>query len=227
MKGGLLTRYFPFKHLAAVMALSAGVGCVAALAQTSPYSGLGRPSTKEDIGVLANASGPSGKDLPPGRGTAKQGAQIYMVKCAMCHGRDLEGARPPAASFSPLEGLRLGGGNAVPMWDPPRDANAPPRITTLAWFSPWVTSIWNTVAVEMPFFRAGTLTPDEVYSLTAFILFKNSLVKEDAVMDRETLMKVKMPNHRNMFVPDEDTPDEILDMQKRACFKTYGVCTTK
>src|ERR1035437_6913434 len=120
VKGGLPMQYFPFKHLAAVMALSAGVGCVAALAQTSPYSGLGRPSTKEDIGVLANASGPSGKDLPPGRGTAKQGAQIYMVKCAMCHGRDLEGARGPAASFSPLEGLRLGGGNAVPMWDPPR-----------------------------------------------------------------------------------------------------------
>ena len=210
------------------MALLTGIGCVAALAQTSPYSGIGRAPTQEDIGTLGRASGPSGKDLPPGKGTAKQGGPIYMTKCAFCHGRDLEGSRAPAASFSPLEGLRLGGGNTLPMWDPPPpDPNAPPRVTTLAWFSPWVTSIWNSIAVEMPFFRAGTLTTEEVYSLTAFILFKNGLVKEDEVMDRETLPKVKMPNHRGMFVPNEDTPDEILDMQKRGCFKTYGVCTTK
>ena len=220
-------QYFRFKHLAAVIALSAGVGCVAALAQTTTFTGLGRPATQEDIGTLGRASGPSGKDLPPGKGSAKQGAPIYMVKCAMCHGRDGEGVRAPNASFSPLEGLRLSGGNAVPAWDPPPNPDGKPRVTTLAWYTPWVTSIWNTIAVEMPFFRAGTLTNDEVYSLTAFVLFKNSLVKEDDVMDRETLPKVKMPNHRGMFVPNEDTPDEILDMQKRGCFRTYGVCTTK
>jgi mono/diheme cytochrome c family protein len=218
---------FRFKRLAAMMVLSAGVGSVAALAQATPYAGLGRTPTKEDIGVLAIASGPSGKDLPPGNGTARQGAQIFMVKCAMCHGRDSEGVRAPAGTFSPLEGLRLGGGNSVPMWDTPRNPDGTPRITTLAWYSPWVTSIWNTIAVEMPFFRAGSLTPDEIYALTAFVLFKNGIVKEDDVMDRETLPKVKMPNHRNSFVPDEDKPDEILDIQKRGCFKTYGVCTTK
>jgi len=214
-------RYTPFKHFGAVMALLAGVGCVAALAQTSPYSGIGRSPTREDMGPLANASGPSGKDLPPGKGTAKQGAPIFMVKCSMCHGRDAEGVRAPSGSFSPLEGLRLGGGNAVPMWDPPRDPNAPPRITTMAWYSPWVTSLWNTIAVEMPFFRAGTLTPDEVYSLTAFVLFKNGIIKEDEVMDRETLPKVKMPN-RNAFPASDEV---YMDMKKRGCIKTYGECT--
>src|ERR1035437_2273702 len=119
VEGRLPMRYIPFKYLVSVMALLTGTGCVAALAQTSPYSGIGRAPTQEDIGTLGRASGPSGKAPPPGKGTAKQGGPIYMTKCAFCHGRDLEGARAPAASFSPLEGLRLGGGNTLPMWDPP------------------------------------------------------------------------------------------------------------
>ena len=86
-------RYIPFKQFVAVMALAAGFGCVAALAQTSPYSGMGTTPTPEDLGALAWTAGPSGKDLPPGKGTAKQGALIYMVKCAMCHGRDAEGGQ--------------------------------------------------------------------------------------------------------------------------------------
>jgi len=216
-------RYFPFKHFVAVMGLSASVACLAAQAQTSPYSGMGRAPTPEDIGALGIASGPSGKDLPPGKGTAKQGAPIFAVKCAMCHGRDAEGNRAAPGSFSPLSAGRLGGGNNVPLWNAPPNPDGTPRITTLAYYSPWATSIWNTIAVEMPFFRAGTLTPDEVYALTAYILYKNNLLKEDEVMDRETLPKVPMPN-RHAYRPDADKPEELLDIQKRGCFKTYGVC---
>ena len=207
--------YFPFKQFVTVMVLAASVGCGAALAQTSPYSGVGATPAPEDLGALAWTAGPSGKELPPGKGTAKQGALIYMVKCAMCHGRDAEGVRWAPGAFSVISGPRLGGGNGVPLFRRPAG-----RITTMAYTAPFTAAIFNTIAVEMPLFRAGTLTSDEVYNLTAYMLFKNGLVKEDEVMDRDTLPKVQMPN-RNAF----PATDEIyMDMQKRGCIQTYGMC---
>ena len=214
-------RYFPFKHFVVVMAVSASVGCVAALAQAPNIRGMGRAPTPEELAVLDKGAGPSGKDLPPGKGTAKQGAPIFAVKCAMCHGRDAEGNRAAPGSFSPLSGGRLGGGTNVPLWNAPHNPDGTPRITTLDYYSPWATSIWNTIAVEMPFFRAGTLTPDEAYALTAFILFKNGLLKEDEVMDRETLPKVRLPN-RDAFVPNRI--EDLQDWDKRGCRLPYGVC---
>src|ERR1035437_265962 len=98
----------------------------------------------------------------------------------MCHGRDGEGVRWAPMALSPIYGPRLAGGNGVPVYNRP-----PGLVTTMAYTVPWTTAIFDTIAVEMPFFRAGTLTPDEVYSLTAFILFKNSIIKEDEVMNRE------------------------------------------
>jgi hypothetical protein len=210
-------RYLPFKQFVAVMALTVTAGCVAALAQTYPYSGVGRTPTQEELGPLGIASGPSGKDLPPGSGTAKQAMQTYMVKCSMCHGRDLEGVHVPGGSFSPIFGVRLGGGSGVPLWKTPPD-----RVITMANYVAYPTSIYNTIAVEMPFFRPGTLTPDEVYGLTALVLYKNGIIKEDDVMDRNTLPKVQMPN-RNGFSPDASNPAEFIDMQKRGAIRNYGV----
>ncbi len=207
----------PSKQIVAVMALSASVGSVAALAQTSSYGAIGTTPTQEDLGNVAWASGPSGKDLPPGKGTAKEGAPLFMAKCSMCHGLDAEGTKGKPMAFSPFMGSRLAGGNGVPLFKPPAG-----RITTLAYFAAWSSSIFNTIAVEMPFYRAGTLAPDEVYALTAFVLFKNGLVKEDEVMNRDTLPKVQMPNH-NAFTPDASKPDEILDMQKRGAYRKYKV----
>jgi cytochrome c len=72
----------------------------------------------------------------------------------------------------------------------------------------------------MPMLRAGTLKPDEVYSLTAFIFFKNGLIKEDDIMSRDTLPKIQMPNRQ--FFPASD--DVYMDMKKRGCYDTHGVC---
>ncbi len=209
-------RCFPFKPFVAVMAVSVSVGSVAALAQTRPD--LGSTPTQEDLGNLAWTSGPSGKDLPPGKGTAKQGATVYATKCAMCHGRDAEGGTQPGGSFSPLVGRRLGGGNSVPRFAPPAGT-----ITTLAYTVPWAPALFSSIAVEMPFFRTGTLTPEEVYGLTAFILFKNGIVKEEEVMDRETLPKVQMPNRNAIPASDEI----YMDQKKRGCIQTYGLCRDK
>jgi len=216
-------RYFPFKHFVAGMAVVVGgIACVGALAQTPQYSGIGRTPTQEEAAVLNKAGGPSGKDLPPGKGTAKQGAAIYAVKCAMCHGRDGEGIIGAPGSQTFFKAARLGGGTNVPKWESgPRDPNAPPAITTGAFYFAYPTTIWNAIAVYMPQFRAGSLTPDEIYALTAFVLFKNNIIKEDAVMDRETLPKVQMPN-RHAFVPDK--LEDLQDWDKRGCRLPYGVC---
>jgi mono/diheme cytochrome c family protein len=210
-------RSIRFETIVAVTVLTFGFACATALAQTgtSPYAGMGTNPTKEDLGNLAWTSGPAGKDLPPGSGTAKQGAPTYMGKCSMCHGPDGQGVHWIPGAFSPIGGSRLGGGNGVPAFIRP-----PGRVTTIAYTAPFPEVIFNTIAVEMPMFRAETLTPDETYALTAFILFKNGIIKEDEVMNRETLPKVQMPNH-NAFPASDDV---YLDMQKRGCYKTYGVC---
>ena len=198
------------------MALSASVGCAAALAQTAPLSSVGTAATPEDIGSYGWTSGPSGKGLPPGKGTAKEGAVVYMVKCAMCHGQNLEGVRATPGAFAPLMGRPLAGANSVPLYRMP-----PGKSTNHVWTMGSATAVFNVIAVEMPFYRPGTLTADEVYKLTAFILHKNGIIQEDEVMDRDTLPKVLMPNRDNA----PGLNDEIyMDMNKRGCWKTYGEC---
>jgi mono/diheme cytochrome c family protein len=211
------TQYSRSKRvLAGTFLAVAGAVCAAAMAQAPSFDDIGRPATQEDIGILGIASGPSGKDLPPGSGTARDGAPIYLAKCAMCHGANLEGVTAPSGSFSTLHGNRLGGGNSVPFFQRSRS-----RVVTSSYYFAFVTSLWNTIAVEMPFFRAGTLTPDEVYALTAYILFKNDIIGEEEVMDRETLPKVEMPN-RGAFVPYN--VDDVLDIEKRDCRLPIGFC---
>ncbi|MBZ5659653.1 MAG: cytochrome c [Acidobacteriia bacterium] len=234
-------RYFLSKVMVAALAFVTGIACVSAQTQPQPqkqppskkaaqtkqkpqasapspvplYSGVGTSPTPEDLGNLALAAGFMGKDLPPGSGTAQQGAPLYLGRCSMCHGQDSEGVHWDPMAFSPLHGPRLEGGTGVQLYKP-----SPGQITTIAFTAPSPMVIFDTIAVEMPMFRAGTLNANQVYALTAFILFKNGLIKEDEVMNSETLAKVKMPN-RNSFPASDDV---YMDMKKRGCYKTYGVC---
>src|SRR5579872_3419475 len=201
-------RFIRFKKVVAVAALTAIVACVGALAQNgkSQYSGIGTPATKADMGNLAFTAGPSGKDLPPGSGTAKQGYPVFIGNCSMCHGTATQGVPWAPGKLSPMAGPRLSGSKNMQGWD--------------VWVFPFPETLFNTIAVEMPMYHPGTLTPDQVYALTAFILFKNGLIKEDEVMNRETLPKVKMPNAGSF--PKTDEP--YMNMDKRGCYKTYGYC---
>ena len=136
------------------------------------------------------SAGPSGKGLPPGSGTAKQGSEIYARKCAACHGPNLEGSQggPPLA----------GGKNSLTSPDPVR---------TIGSFWPFAPPIWDAIKRTMPMGQGGTLTPDEAYALTAFILFRNGLIQEDAALDAQSLANIRMPN-RDGFLPVrfEDIP---------------------
>ena len=148
---------------------------VSALAQ-GPNYGVGRTPTAEEIRALDISIGPTGEELPPGRGTTKEGAQIYRAKCAGCHGATgIEGKAPI---------LKSKAGPEVELW-------ARGRILPLR--APFATTVWDYINRAMPLNREGTLTTDEVYALTAWMLHINGVIPEDQVIDAESLPKVKMP----------------------------------
>ena|SRR5437868_440457 len=177
----------------------------ASFAQTPSYTNVGRTPTKEEIQAWDISVGPDGKGLPPGQGTAKEGAPIFAAKCAVCHGPNGEGAKI---------GPRVVGGIA----DTETLTTLKP-VRSVGGYWPYATTVWDFINRAMPRGQSGTLTPNEVYALTAFILAKSNIIKEDDVLDPKTLPKVQMPN-RNGFVPArfEDIPDE----KKRGC--KQGVC---
>src|SRR5262245_33658727 len=124
---------------------------VSALAQSGGYS-LGRTPTPEEIHKLDISIGPTGEELPPGRGTAKEGAQIYRAKCALCHGATgIEGKAPILKSKAFPAGSA---GSDVDIWK--RERILPLR-------APFATTVWDYINRAMPLNREGTLTADEVY----------------------------------------------------------------
>ena len=144
------------------------IGSQLAMAQLASYQ-LGRAPTAEEIAEKDTYVGPSGEGLPQGKGTAKEGAKIFAQKCALCHGATgVEGKYPKLQ-----ETIR-----------------------------PFATSIWSMINSSMPRsvpdigVRAEKLATNDVYALTAFVLYLNKLVPEDMVVDQTNLARVKMP-HRN------------------------------
>ena len=152
------------------------IGGASALAQ-GPSFGIGRTPTAEEIKALDISIGPTGEELPPGKGNAKDGAQLYRTKgCAACHGaQGIEGRAPNLKSKDPKNPDVWARGRILPL------------------LAPFATIVWDYINRGMPLNREGTLTPDEVYSLTAFLLFINDVIPEDQTLDQQTLPKVKMP----------------------------------
>jgi S-disulfanyl-L-cysteine oxidoreductase SoxD len=178
----------------------------------SPTYGVGRAPTAEEIRAWDIAISPTGKELPPGHGTAKEGAQLYVQKgCAGCHGPTGSGGRaptlirrqgaPPNAALTnsaPAPG-GMAGMQMTPCLQPcVNDGNV------MALHSPYATVMWDYINRGMPINREGTLTPDEVYSLVAFLLSKNGVIKEDEVLDAQSLPKVQMPNRNGFALPAEE-----------------------
>lgn len=158
----------------------------------SPTYGVGKAPSAEEIRAWDIAIGPTGKELPPGSGTAKQGGQLFAQKCAACHGATGSGGLAPMLIKSKSPST-----NSVPCLAPCiRDANV------MALHAPYATTIWDYINRGMPFKQEGTLKPDEVYALTAFLLYKNDVIGEDDVMDAQSLPQVKMPNRDGYAIPE-------------------------
>ena len=206
--------WFRYTYFVAAVILSASVNSIVALAQSPPpaWGDVGTPMTPEEIKAMPMDTGPSGKDLPPGSGTAKQGEQTFAQKCAMCHGQNLEGYIPPPGSGIVTGATALVGGKGLPLWG---KEGITPGISR-ANYAAYATTLWNSIALSMPAYRAGSLTPNEVYSLVALILARNEIIKEDVVLDRVSLPEVKMPQRDN-YIPAKF--DDIIDIMKRGCYK--------
>src|SRR5262252_4951435 len=153
-----------------------------AFAQSSPTYGVGRAPTAEEIRALDISIGPTGEELPPGHGTVKEGAVLFEEKgCSGCHGEAGIGGPAPA--------LKSKTGQDVPI---ARRQSIFERILPL--HSPFATTVWDFIHRAMPLGNEGTLSADEVYALTAYLLFLNQVIAEDEVLDKQSLPKVKMPH---------------------------------
>ena len=153
--------------------------CSLASAQEGP--GLGVPATAEQIAGWDISVGPEGETLPAGSGTVAQGAALYATQCIACHGVNGEGGTND----------RLSGGHG------PLDSGS--AIMTVGSFWPYATTIFDYVRRAMPYQQPGTLSNEQVYALTAYLLQINGIIDEDAVMNADTLPQVEMPN-RDGFV---------------------------
>jgi cytochrome c len=168
-----------FRLLTATFVLSASV---TVLAQGPTYR-LGTIPSAEEIKARDTAISPQGKELPPGSGTVKQGASVYAQKCEGCHGPNGKGTRLHRGLI-PL-------GNAKP-------------VKIEGSLVPYATTVWDFINRAMPSTRPGSLTPDEVYASTAFVLFLNGIITEIDVLDATTLPKVRMPNRDNFLAVEID-----------------------
>ena len=154
-----------------------------AVAQTP---NLGKPIDPAELAGWNINVLPDGTGLPPGSGTSERGAVVYAQKCMMCHGPNGKGG-PNAA---------LVGGAPI------KDMES---AKTIANFWPYATTIFDYIRRAMPWQQPNSLTNDEVYALTAYILALNKLIGENDTMDAKTLPKVKMPNRDGFIIrfPDK------------------------
>jgi hypothetical protein len=164
-----------------ILLATPGVG----LAQRA-YSNVGRTPSQEEIQSLGVIVDPSGKNLPAGKGTAKEGAELYAKQCATCHGKGGEGG---------VASRLVMGSPGNPHRGPFTDQDRHPVS-----FWAYATTVWDYVNRAMPANRGGSLKPDEVYAATAYLLYMNGIIQETDIMDEQSLPKVRMPN-RDSFVP--------------------------
>lgn len=143
---------------------------------------LGTPISAKDLAAWNLTVLPDGTGLPAGQGTAAEGATVYATKCAACHGANGEGG---------IAAGLVGGG--------PLTAGIDTR-KTIANFWPYATTVFDFIRRAMPWLTPRTLTNDEVYAVTAYLLALNGIIDENEPMNAKTLPAVQMPN-RNGFMP--------------------------
>jgi S-disulfanyl-L-cysteine oxidoreductase SoxD len=178
--------------------VAAGAPAYANEAHPPGYYGYGRAPTPAEVQGWAIAVRPDGQGLPPGKGSVNEGADMFADQCAACHGTFGEGeGRYPKLSGGSLKGER-------------------PEPTVGSYW-PYATTLWDYINRAMPFPAPHSLTADQVYAMTAYILNLNNIVPGDFVADRNTLPKVKMPNH-DAFIWKDPRPDTASKACMANCF---------
>lgn len=192
--------------------LNLGVAAIA-LAVSGAVSagplGIGSTATAEMIAGWDIDIRPDGTGLPDGEGSVAEGEKLYEAKCASCHGLFGEGAgRWPV----------LAGGEGT------LDTAHPEKTVGSYW--PYASTLWDYIHRAMPYPAPQSLTDDEVYSISAYVLYLNDIVDDDFIANKETFAQVKMPNEPNFYIDDRP------DVQNERCFKncadakSFNIVTT-
>jgi S-disulfanyl-L-cysteine oxidoreductase SoxD len=164
------------------------VASMIAISMLSPpalASDFGRPATPDEIELWDIDVRPDGKGLPDGGGTVAQGKQVFADNCAACHGDHGEGGIKD----------RLVGGQGTLASDMP--------VKTVGSFWPYATTLFDYIHRAMPYPTPGSLSVDETYAVSAYILSLNGILPADGKLDKASLPKIKMPN-RDGFIPEPE-----------------------
>jgi S-disulfanyl-L-cysteine oxidoreductase SoxD len=183
-----------------LLALIAAAALMSAAAAEPPgYYGYGKPATPAEIAGWNIDARPDGAGLPPGSGSVSKGGNVYADQCAACHGTFGEGeGRYP----------KLSGGEGTLTKDRPDK--------TVGSYWPFATTLFDYIDRAMPFFAPHTLSTDDVYALTAYVLNINNIVGNNFIADSESLPKVMMPN-RDRFIWKDPRPDTSAKECMRDC----------
>ena len=149
--------------------------------------GLGQPASTEEIATRSINVFPDGQGLPTGTGSVVQGEKLYTKKCLHCHGVNGLGG-----SADPLAGAQMG------LTDPWPEK-------TIGTYWPHATTLFDFTRRSMPMEAPGTLSNDETYALTAYLLYLNNIIARDEILDAERLLEIKMPNAKSFINIYEQT----------------------
>lgn len=196
-----------FRSVNSTWTLSALVFCLLVLSSWAGANGsygIGKSATAEEIAGWDIDIRPDGKGLPPGSGSVEEGEWLYEDKCASCHGSFGEGVgRYPV----------LSGGEGTLAEDRPEK--------TVGSYWPYASTLWDYIHRAMPFTAPQSMTDEEVYAITAYVLYLNDLVEDDFVLTADNLASVEMPNQEGFFL--DDRPDTNNTRCLENCKETGSV----
>ncbi|PTQ74515.1 c-type cytochrome [Celeribacter persicus] len=164
--------------------------------------GLGRAALPEEIAAWNHDISPNGEGLPVGSGSVEDGEMIFSENCAVCHGEFAEGVDnwPKLA----------GGDGTLADKDP---------LKTIGSYWPYLSTVYDYVRRSMPFGAAQTMSDDDVYAITAYLLYSNYLVDDDFVLSNENFLEVEMPNAGGFIVDDRPETEYTIFTEENACYE--------
>lgn len=181
--------------------LAAGLVLSLALPVAAGQFGLGREATPDEVAAWDHDVRADGLGLPEGSGNAVDGEELFSERCAICHGDFGEGVdRWPV----------LAGGQGTLKSDRP--------VKTIGSYWPYLSTVWDYVHRAMPFGEARSLSADETYAITAYLMYLNDLVPEDYELSKENFLEVRLPNEENFFMDDREAVELPAD-HAEACME--------
>lgn len=185
-------------RLTRVLVASTALLAIALPCAAQTHYGFGRPATPAEIDAWNIDVAPDGKNLPAGKGTVAHGREVYSAQCVACHGAKGEGGL----------GDKLVGGMGT--------LATPKPVKTVGSYWPYATTLFDYIRRAMPLNAPQSLSNEDVYAVSGYVLFLNGLVTETATIDASTLTSLKMPN-RDGFVGDPRP-----DVKSTQCMKDCG-----